>query len=366
MKNNVFKKLGIADNPNILAPLAGVSDHPFRRLCQREGADLTYVEMISATALIYGNEKTRDMCKRHPDEKILGLQLTGRNSEEMGRATELLAGENYDTYDINMGCPVKKVVKTGAGSGILKDPQRVFDTVRAVKNATDKPVSAKIRLGWDHESVNYLEVADAIEKAGAEWMTIHGRTRADDYSTPVDLDGIRKLKQSISIPVIGNGNIFSAKDASHMRSVTGVDGVMVSRGALGNPWIFREINGDDTPVSREEWLITVLDHILWQHEAYGSRGIGPVCMRKHILWYVKGWPGAKALREQISLASCIESARNLVVEYAHQLMSKGFENRASVAPDDQSSRFSWDPKWEMDRKLDRGVGHIGLDGEVSD
>ena len=362
MTIKVFEKLGISQNPNILAPLAGVSDHPFRRLCQREGADLTYVEMISATALLYGNQKTRDMCRRHDSEEILGLQITGRTADEVGRALELLKDEPYETFDINMGCPVKKVVKTGCGSGILKDPQRVFDTVKAAVNATDKPVSAKIRLGWDHSSVNYSEVSDAIEKAGAQWMTIHGRTRADDYSTPVDLEKMRDLKSQVSIPVIGNGNIFSRTDAEHMKALTGVDGVMVARGALGNPWIFRELKGDLSPVTLDEWLITVLHHILWQNEAYGTRGIGPVCMRKHILWYVKGWPGAKQLREKITAAVDIESARGIVLEYVKYLEGQGVHERASVAPEGQEHRFSWDPKWEMDREHDRGVGHLGLDG----
>ncbi|MCX6123154.1 MAG: tRNA-dihydrouridine synthase family protein, partial [Proteobacteria bacterium] len=220
---NIFTRMGLPPVPVILAPLAGVSDHPFRRICAEAGAHLTYVEMISATALLYESRRTFDMLKRHDSENILGVQITGKSADEVGRAIEILDRMPFDTIDINMGCPVSKVVKTGCGSGILRDPERVFQTVKMARAATSKPLSAKFRLGWDKASINWREVSDAIESGGADWMTIHGRLRSDDYGAPVNLEDIAALKHKSKIPVIGNGNIFSRKDWLYMQETTGVD-----------------------------------------------------------------------------------------------------------------------------------------------
>ena len=351
-----FKRLGIPENPVMLAPLAGVSDHPFRRICTRFGADLTYVEMISATALIYESQRTLNTLKRHEDEAVLGVQITGRTAQDVGKASEMLHKMPFDTIDINMGCPVKKVVKTGCGSGILKDPSRVFDTVRALREATDKVISAKIRIGWDHTCLNGVEVARAIQEAGADFMTVHGRTRSDDYSQPVDLDYIARIKDVVSIPVIGNGNIFSALDAKHMKAKTGIDGVMVSRGALGNPWVFDDVKQRASELSVDDWVAAVSTHLRWQQEEYGDRGVGAVCMRKHLLWYAKGWPGVKALRDNMNRAESLQQALDLVASFADQLHESGITHRFDVTNSDTGSRFKWDPKFDMDRKLDRGVG----------
>jgi nifR3 family TIM-barrel protein len=361
---DVFQKLGISKNPVLLAPLAGVSDHPFRRVCQRNGADITYVEMISATALLYGSERTLSMLKRHDDETRLGVQVTGRSAEDVGKAVAMLDKMPFDTIDINMGCPVRKVVKTGCGSAILKDPERVWKTVRLAREATDKPLSAKIRIGWDHKSINGVEVSEAIADAGADWLVVHGRTRADDYGIPVNLHAMAQIKKAVSIPVIGNGNIFSKADVDHMQAVSSVDGVMVSRGALGNPWLFLEINTGQRQVKVEQWLATIQDHLSWQLAEYGNTGAGAVCMRKHLLWYAKGWPGVKELRDKINLAESLEAARDLIEVFADQLHQQGCSDRLPVYQLDQENRFSWDPKWEMDRKLDRGVGDDGLEGLV--
>lgn len=355
-RTSPFKRLGIPENPVILAPLAGVSDHPFRRICSRHGADLTYVEMISATAMIYESRRTYNTLKRHPEETVLGVQITGRSAEDVGKAGKILHEMPFDTIDINMGCPVKKVVKTGCGSGILKDPQRVFDTVKALRESTDKVISAKIRLGWDHQSRNGLEVSQAIQEAGADFMTVHGRTRSDDYSQPVDLDFIAKIKESVSIPVIGNGNLFSINDADYMRRTTKVDGLMVSRGALGNPWIFRDLKHPLEPVTVPQWLASVSQHLLWQQEEYGDRGAGAVCMRKHLLWYAKGWPGVKVLRDTMNRAESLQQALAMVQDFAAQLEKQGISHRFAVANSGTDSRFLWDPKFDMDRQLDRGVG----------
>ncbi len=351
-----FARLGLGPSPVVLAPLAGVSDHPFRRVCTRAGAGLTYVEMLSATALLFESRRTYEMMARHGDEQILGVQITGKSADEVARAIEILDKQPFDTIDINMGCPVGKVVKAGCGSAILKDPERVYETVKLAVQATGKPLSVKIRLGWDKNTVTSSEVADAAEKGGAAWLTIHGRLRSDDYGTPVDLDGIASVKRRLTIPVLGNGNVFSRADAEYMMQRTGVDGVMVSRGALGNPWVFREILTGDSRVTLAEWKDAVLDHLRWQQEAYGNGVTGAVCMRKHLLWYLKGWPGAKKMREELSRTECLEEAGRRIASYAASLEAQGITERFDVLQESTAARFQFDPKWDMDRGLDRGVG----------
>ncbi|MEI6397797.1 MAG: tRNA-dihydrouridine synthase [Pseudomonadota bacterium] len=362
---NVFtRRLGLPFAPVILAPLAGVSDHPFRRACARHGADLTYVEMISATALLFESRRTFDMLKRHESESILGVQITGKTADEVGRAVGILDKMPFDTIDINMGCPVNKVVKTGCGSGILKDPKRVYETTKLARESTGKPLSVKIRLGWDRDNVTWPEVLDAAEMGGADWITIHGRLRSDDYGAAVNLDAVAELKRKAKIPVIGNGNIFSPGDVMYMRERTGVDGVMVSRGALGNPWVFNTIKNGETPVTIDEWEQLALEHLAWQQEEYGDEGSGAVCMRKHLLWYAKGWPAAKRLREAISHTGKLSDCANLVREFAAEQRKAGVSVRSTVWPMDLENRFQWDPKYDMDRALDRGVGDDGLNPPV--
>ncbi len=362
---NVFtRRLGLPFAPVILAPLAGVSDHPFRRACARHGADLTYVEMISATALLFESRRTFDMLKRHESESILGVQITGKTADEVGRAVGILDKMPFDTIDINMGCPVNKVVKTGCGSGILKDPKRVYETTKLARESTGKPLSVKIRLGWDRDNVTWPEVLDAAEMGGADWITIHGRLRSDDYGAAVNLDAVAELKRKAKIPVIGNGNIFSPGDVMYMRERTGVDGVMVSRGALGNPWVFNTIKNGETPVTIDEWEQLALEHLAWQQEEYGDEGSGAVCMRKHLLWYAKGWPAAKRLREAISHTGKLSDCANLVREFAVEQRKAGVSVRSTVWPMDLENRFQWDPKYDMDRALDRGVGDDGLNPPV--
>ena len=362
---NVFtRRLGLPFAPVILAPLAGVSDHPFRRACARHGADLTYVEMISATALLFESRRTFDMLKRHESESSLGVQITGKTADEVGRAVGILDKMPFDTIDINMGCPVNKVVKTGCGSGILKDPKRVYETTKLARESTGKPLSVKIRLGWDRDNVTWPEVLDAAEMGGADWITIHGRLRSDDYGAAVNLDAVAELKRKAKIPVIGNGNIFSPGDVMYMRERTGVDGVMVSRGALGNPWVFNTIKNGETPVTIDEWEQLALEHLAWQQEEYGDEGSGAVCMRKHLLWYAKGWPAAKRLREAISHTGKLSDCANLVREFAAEQRKAGVSVRSTVWPMDLENRFQWDPKYDMDRALDRGVGDDGLNPPV--
>ena len=365
-----FTALGLPERPIFLAPLAGVSDHPFRRICARQGADLTYVEMLSATALVFENPRTYQMAKRHDSEKVLGVQLTGKSADEVARAVKILNAMPFETIDINMGCPVAKVVKASCGSAILKDPARVGETVRKAKAETDKPLSVKIRLGFDDKTRTGLECALAAAEAGAAWVTVHGRLRSDDYGVPVDLEGIAEIKRRMPahVPVLGNGNIFGKADATYMYEKTGVDGIMVSRGALGNPWLFRELKAADFnpdvggdaaaghSVSLDEWLESVLDHLAWQAEEYGGSTGSAVCMRKHLLWYLKGWNGARAVREQMSTINDLKEAAAMVRQFAESLKSHGQSMRHPLQLEGLTSRFIWDPKYEMDRSLDRGVG----------
>jgi nifR3 family TIM-barrel protein len=301
------------------------------------------------------------MLKRHGSESILGVQITAASAADMGRAVEILARHDFQTIDINMGCPVKKVVKTGCGSAILRDPERVFQTVKAACSATDKPISAKIRLGWDHQSLNGLEVAQAAEAGGAAWVTVHGRTRADDYGIPVNLEGIRQIKAALKIPVIGNGNLFQLEDVAHMKAMTAVDGVMISRGAMGNPWIFKEIRQCDRSLDIDAWEETVLQHLQWQQEEYGDQTGAAICMRKHLLWYAKGWQGVKAFREAVNEAGSLKGAGDLVRNFAEQLRKAQYLFRTPIVQNEAGVRFAWDPKYEMDRRLDRGVGDDGME-----
>lgn len=346
---NTFQQLGLPTNPVFLAPLAGVSDAPFRMMCTRHGgADLAYVEMLSATALVHGNQRTSDMMFRHPDEALLGAQVTGRNPEELGQAVAILSESGFDTIDINMGCPVRKVVQTGCGSALIRDPELVFQMTQAAVKASSCPLSVKIRLGWDRSTLNYLEVAQAVEAGGGAWLTVHGRTRADDYSVAVDLEKIGEIKSSVRIPVIGNGNIFSAADAALMRKVARVDGIMVSRGALGNPWIFHELKtGTDSSLARETWYQGLLDHLKWQIAVNGEAGRSLFPMRKHLLWYLKGWPGAKNIKEQIMDLQNFEDVAKLLAEFNMQLKSNRIEQRDSLATRDSENLFTWNPSPEI-------------------
>lgn len=352
----VFTKLGISPTPVILAPLAGVSDHPFRRICTRLGADLTYVEMLSATALLRHSERTLNMMERHPNERILGVQITGSSPTDISNAIAKLDTYNFDTIDINMGCPVRKVVNTGCGSALLRDAKNVFEVVRLSRQATKKPLSVKIRLGWDRNSMNAVEVALAAQEGGADWLTVHGRCRSDDYQTPVDLNFIQKLSKALTIPVIGNGNLFGMDDVKYMHERTGVSGTMISRGALGNPWVFMQAKKPEfIAPTVEDWFAVVSQHLAWQREAYQDKPMGALCMRKHLLWYTKGFVGSKKVREKINTLHTIDEIQILLGEFADSLLKSGVTRRDTGLFDQGEGRFAWDPKWDMDREHDRGV-----------
>ena len=352
---NIFESLGLPANPVFLAPLAGVSDAPFRIVCADRGADLTYVEMLSAVALHYHSPKTFEMCFRHSREHKLGVQLTAKNAEDMEKAICVLNRFPFETVDINMGCPVRKVVGSGCGAAVTRDPENAHAITKiAVANST-KPVSVKFRLGWDHSSLNYLEVASALESAGAQWLTIHGRTSSDDYSREVDLEAIAAIKKQVRIPVLGNGNLFSQQDFHMMKKLTGVDGVMISRGSLGNPWIFQEIRDGQSKLSLAAWQECLADHIALQKEVYGDGTRALVMMRKHLLWYLKGWPGGKTYKDSLMQATDFASAQGILDEFVNLLKSQDILFRSPTSLDSEASRFYWNPNREMDREADAAV-----------
>lgn len=351
---SLFSSTGRSTKPVMLAPLAGVSDHPFRRICAMHGADLTYVEMLSAIAIVHKSRKTYEMMFRHPTESKLGVQLSSRNTDELGQAVAILNRYPFDAIDLNMGCPVRKVVKNGGGSAILKEPERVYQSLKVANANSDVPVSAKIRLGWDHDSKNYLEVADAVAAGGAAWLVVHGRTRSDNYAAPVDLEAIRQIKERVDIPVLANGNLFSEGHAATAQATSGIDGWMLSRGSLGNPWLFNEIKGNQNQVTIDDWCRTVLAHIEWQRDAYQGAPKGLFCMRKHILWYLKGWPSCKSVRDQAVAIDNFDGIIDLIKRFADttRTNSIGIRDRSSLG---SSDLFTWSPTAQMDRTWDRGV-----------
>lgn len=247
-----------------------------------------------------------------------------------------------------MGCPVKKVVKVGCGSALLKDPEEVYHITHKTVRNSRFPVSVKIRLGWDLESKNFMEVTDAIEKGGASWVTVHGRTRSQNYSDPVDLESLRVIKESLSIPLIGNGNLFCESDAHSMGELSLVDGFMVSRGALGNPWAFDIIKGKRVSVSLDEWLSCVKNHISYHRAHFECDRVALICFRKHLLWYLKGWPFASSLKDKVLGMMSFDDVLNSLGDFTELLKDKGIETRQLSAKNiPQKEKFVWDPKGDI-------------------
>lgn len=311
-------------HPYILAPMAGVTDLPFRLLCREQGAGLLCMEMVSAKALQYKNKNTKALLAIHPDEYPVSLQLFGSDPAVISEQAKAIEELPFQILDINMGCPVPKVVKNHEGSALMKDPALVYEIVSRTVKAIQKPVTVKIRKGFDESSINAVEIAKIIEEAGAQAVAVHGRTREQYYSGKADWEIIRKVKEAVKIPVIGNGDVTCVEDAVRMQEQTGCDGVMIGRGARGNPWIFRELKSyDETGVipprpDAREIKAMMLRHARLQVEFKGEY-LGIREMRGHVAWYTRGLRGSARLRDEINQVESYEELKELLDMRMEQL-----------------------------------------------
>lgn len=294
------------ENPFVLAPMAGVTDLPFRKLCKEQGAGLICTEMVSAKAISFHNKNTESLMEIDPLEHPVSLQLFGSEPELMAEVAKSIEERPFDILDINMGCPVPKVVNNGEGSALLKDPKLIGRIIKAVSGAVKKPVTAKMRIGFEGYPVDPVEIAKIMEDSGAAAIAVHGRTRQQYYAGQADWETIRKIKEAVSIPVIGNGDVDSPEKAEALLKETGCDAVMIGRGVRGNPWIFRELNhyfltGEKlSPPSIQEVREMILRHARMQIEKKGEfTGIRE--MRKHVAWYTAGMRHSAGLRRESNL-----------------------------------------------------------------
>ena len=310
LKNNIF-----------LGPMAGLTDRPFRIICEKYNPGLVFTEMISSKALFYNDEKTKKMLNMQGEKRPIAVQIFGSDAETMKYAANYICENKIaDLIDINMGCPAPKIVKNGDGSKLLLDINKAQEIVKSVVNSSDVPVTVKIRKGWDNEHTNAVEISKALEQSGASAITIHGRTRSEFYSGNADWEIIKKVKENVKIPVIGNGDVKSKEDAIKMFEQTNCDGIMISRASLGNPWIFQEIieGKNANEITKKEKLDTIIQHINLEVEEKGEE-VGIKEMRKHICYYLKGEKNASEIRDKINHIDNKNEVINALVEYFNKL-----------------------------------------------
>lgn len=310
----------VLENGLVLAPMAGVTDLSYRKLCKEQGCGLVVTEMVSAKAILYKNRNTQELLRIRDEERPAAVQLFGSDAGIMGEIAQVVSEGNCDLIDVNMGCPVPKIVNNGEGSALLKEPKKVEAILTAMVKRSKKPVTVKIRKGFNDASVNAVEIARIAESCGVAAVAVHGRTREQFYSGKADWEIIRQVKEAVKIPVIGNGDVTGAKEAKVMLDLTGCDGVMIGRGAKGNPWIFSQIlhyleTGEVLPGPS----VLEIKEMILRHGRLLSEDKGEFTamreMRKHMAWYTAGLPHSAALRNEINLVETLEEMAGLMERY---------------------------------------------------
>ena len=313
LENNVF-----------LAPMAGITDMAYRAICKQFGCGLTYTEMVSVKGLYYKSENTKDLMALAPEEKPAAIQIFGSDPDILASIAAEVQAAGADIIDINMGCPTPKIVRNGDGSALMQKPELVAEIVKKVTAAVTIPVTIKIRKGWDQNSVNAVEIAQAAEENGAMAVTVHGRTREQFYTGQADWDIIKKVKESLRIPVIGNGDIVSPETAKEMLEHTGCDAIMIGRGAEGNPWIFKRVieylkSGRILPEPSYKEKLEMATYHLEQTILLKGEDVGVKEMRKHIAWYLKGLPGSSTIKSEVFKLNKVEDVKEMLHSYLNVL-----------------------------------------------